>query len=209
MQSSSPQHQNKLCGANDGYDPNQNKYHDGGQILINTTNNINTALSSSVTNVNHGTQSPQSSPYHHHQQQQLLQHHHLQMHGNDRFSTGSASLNGMMINSNKSNGISVNSNGLSSGVLHPALLNIINEAQGMKFRGTFHYTKHLILLNSPIDFPIFNLIFTSMFLTHFRPVFSLSFRFHVQIDHFRIFNKRFDHFINHQTIHRAHGDDKF
>lgn len=135
MQSSSPQ--NKLCGANDAYDPNQNKYHDGGPILINTTsNNISSALSSSVTNVNHGTQSPQSSPYHHHQQQQL-QHHHLQMHANDRFSTGSASSNGMMINSNKTNGINVNSNGLSSGVLHPALLNIINEAQGMKFRGTF------------------------------------------------------------------------
>lgn len=126
------------------YDPNQNKYHDGGQIL---PNNITTSLSSSVTNVNHGTsntQSPQSSPYHyhhqqqHHQQQQSQQqhlHHHLQMHASDRFSTGSASLNGMMINSNKSNGINVNSNGLSSGVLHPALLNIINEAQGMKFRG--------------------------------------------------------------------------
>lgn len=136
MQSSSPQH--KLC-ANDVYDPNQNKYHDGGQIL---TNNMTTSLSSSVTNVNHGTsntQSPQSSPYHYHQQQQQSQqqhlHHHLQMHGSDRFSTGSASLNGMMINTNKSNGINVNSNGLSSGVLHPALLNIINEAQGMKFRG--------------------------------------------------------------------------
>lgn len=137
IRSSSPQ--NKSCGANDAYDPNQNKYHDGGQILINTTtNNITTALSSSVTNISHGTQSPQGSPYHHHQQQQQ-QHLHLQLHGNDRFSTGSASLNGMMINSNKSNAINVNSNGLSSGVLHPALLNIINEAQGIKFRGRFHY----------------------------------------------------------------------
>lgn len=149
MQSSSPQ--NKFC-ANDVYDPNQNKYHDGGPIL---SNNINTSsLSSSVTNINHGTcntQSPQSSPYHHHQQHQQQQqsqqqqqhlHHHMQMHGNDRFSTGSASLNGMMINSNKSNGIHVNSNGLSSGVLHPALLNIINEAQGMKFRGKLQ-TLHL------------------------------------------------------------------
>lgn len=144
---SSPQNkfESKLI-ANDVYDPNQNKYHsnyDNGHISTITTNHSN-SLSSSITNINHGTCNAQQqhSPYHHAVQKQQLQlqqppqhlHHHIQMHGNDRFSTGNNNLNGMMMmNSNKS-AVNVNANGLSSGVLHPALLNIINEAQGLKFR---------------------------------------------------------------------------
>lgn len=101
--------------ATEMYDPNQNKYqnYDG--------NVITSQFSSSVTNINHSTSNnqPQSSAYHHHQLQ------------TDRFSMGNANVNGIN-NKNNCNG---NSNGLSSAVLHPALLNIINEAQGLKFRG--------------------------------------------------------------------------
>lgn len=111
--------------SNEMYDPNQNKYQ-------NYNGNIITAqLSSSVTNINHATNNsqPQASSYHHHQ----LQH--------DRYSMGNANLNGVN-NKNSCNG---NSNGLSSAVLHPALLNIINEAQGMKFRGEFRFIQWNIL----------------------------------------------------------------
>lgn len=151
MQSSS---QTKLI-ANDVYDPNQNKYnsnYDNGHIL---SSNHSNSLSSSITNINHGNTcntQQHHSPYHHQKQQPQHLHHHLQMHGgSDRFSTGNTNLNGMMMmNSNKS-AVNVNSNGLSAGVLHPALLNIINEAQGMKFRGkslahwtqSFHSVYHV------------------------------------------------------------------
>lgn len=120
--------------SNDSFDPNQNKYHHfDGNILT-------SPLSSSVTNINHTPSNcqPQTSSYNHHHHH----HHHLyhqlqqqqqQQHGNERFSMGNANLNGM---SNKIH-CTGNSTGLSSAVLHPALLNIINEAQGMKYRGTY------------------------------------------------------------------------
>lgn len=104
--------------SNDMYDPNQNKYiHFDGNMMT-------TLLSSSVTNINHATSNsqPQTGSCHHH---------HQLVNGNANSNCGN----------NKTN-MNGNSNGLSSNVLHPALLNIINEAQGMKFRGKYQHFQH-------------------------------------------------------------------
>lgn len=101
------------------YDPNQNKY-------IHFDGNMMTALlSSSVTNINHATSNsqPQTGSCHHHHQLQ-----HVNGNANSNCANNKANVNG-------------NANGLPSNVLHPALLNIINEAQGMKFRGK--HTNHI------------------------------------------------------------------
>lgn len=70
----------------------------------------------SAININHG--NSQIHSYHQH-------------HSNDRYTTGNTNMN-CGNNNNNNNG---NMNGLSSAVLHPALLNIMNDAQGMKYRG--------------------------------------------------------------------------
>lgn len=94
------------------YDPNQNNSHnlDG--------NKMTATLSSSVTNISQ----PNTSSYHHH--------HHHQSDVSGRFSMENA--NG--VNNNKSI-INGDSNALSSTILHPALLNIINDTHGLNFRG--------------------------------------------------------------------------
>lgn len=102
------------------YDPNQNKYHkvDGYNLTTSQSN------SSSATNINNGTVNNTQSQIH-----SYLHHHQLQQHSNE-FSAN---------NNNNSNG---NMIGFSSAVLHPALINIMNEAQGMKFRGNHVYRKY-------------------------------------------------------------------
>lgn len=105
------------------YDPNQNKYHkvDGYNLATSQSN------SSSATNINNGTGNNTQSQIH-----SYLHHHQLQQHSNE-FSAN---------NNNNSNG---NMIGFSSAVLHPALLNIMNEAQGMKFRGNHVYKNTIVL----------------------------------------------------------------
>lgn len=133
--SSSP---NKL-GTNEFYDPNQNKcYKFNGNILLGQQ-----PISSSVTNINSNLNSQQSQhvhPYHHY-------HHHYQ-HVTDRNNTNSNGNNGL--NNDNSNNTSSNNGNVNSTPLvmarerqqHPALISIMNEAQGMKFRGniTLHLT---------------------------------------------------------------------
>lgn len=105
------------------YDPNQNKYHKLDGNILTTPQSI----SSSATNINHTPNNSQLHSYHH-------QHHQQFQHMNERYNTGNANHNGTNNNNNNNNN-NGHMNGLSSAVLHPALLNIMNEAQGMKFRG--------------------------------------------------------------------------
>lgn len=103
----------------DYYDPNQNKYHklDGMPQ--------SQSISSSATNINNSTNHSQAQLHSYHHSYQLQQ-----QHMNDCYSTGNGNLNGT-----NNNNCNTNGNGLSSAVLHPALLNIMNDAQAMKFRG--------------------------------------------------------------------------
>ncbi|XP_055316191.1 putative uncharacterized protein DDB_G0286901 isoform X2 [Sitodiplosis mosellana] len=116
---------NKKLVASEFYDPNQNKYHN--HKLDGNISTTPQSISSSATNINHTSNNSQMHSYHHKPFQ----------HMNERYNTGSAHING--INNNNNNNTTTtntngNMNGLSSAVLHPALLNIMNEAQGMKFR---------------------------------------------------------------------------
>ncbi|XP_031633271.1 GATA zinc finger domain-containing protein 14 isoform X2 [Contarinia nasturtii] len=110
------QYSSNKMSANDYYDPNQNKYH--------KLDGTSQSISSSATNINHATANNNS-------QAQLHSYHHYQQQQHDRYSTGNGHLNGTNNNNCNTNG---NMNGLSSAVLHPALLNIMNDAQAMKFR---------------------------------------------------------------------------
>lgn len=110
--------------SNEFYDPNQNKYHKvDGHILATSQSNSSSASNIHSSAMNN-TQSPIHSYHHHNHQLQYT---------NDRYNNGTAHINGTN-NNNNTNG---NMIGLSSAVLHPALLNIMNEAQGMKFRGKY------------------------------------------------------------------------
>lgn len=118
---------NKMIVTSEFYDPNQNKYHHklDGNILATPQ-----SISSSATNINHTANNPQLQSYQYHHHHQPFQH------MNERYNTGNAHINGGTNKNNNNNNITNgNMNGLSSAVLHPALLNIMNEAQGMKFRG--------------------------------------------------------------------------
>lgn len=111
---------NKLS-LNDYYDSNQNKYH--------KLDGTPQSPSTSATNIIPTNYSP-SQRYHHHHQFQ---------HFNDRYNMANGNLN-TTNNNNNSNNSNATINGLPSVALHPALLNIINESQGTKFRGKYQST---------------------------------------------------------------------
>lgn len=163
---------NKMIVTSEFYDPNQNKYHHklDGNILATPQ-----SISSSATNINHAANNPQLHSYQYH-------HHHQQFqHMNDRYNNGGTNNNN---NNNTTNG---NMNGLSSAVLHPALLNIMNEAQGMKFRGL-----------SSVDFVcIFVLNSVILFVIHF------CFFFPLKIALFRTFSKSHVISTSNRTTHQA------
>lgn len=95
----------------DYYDSNQNKYNKLDGNVLSTPQSTST----SATNINQMNFSASQ----------------IHQYMNDRYNMG----NGNSYSSNNNN--NGNMNGLSSAVLHPALLNIMNEAQGIKFRGQY------------------------------------------------------------------------
>lgn len=128
--------------SNDFYDPNQNKYHK----LDGNVSTASQSISSSATNITHQTANNSLS--------QMYSNHHHQSQMNDRYNTRHAHMNGTNNNNNNIN--NGHMNGLSSAVLHPALLNIMNETQGMKFRGNITLT---LIKYTQKPFPFFQLNF--------------------------------------------------
>lgn len=187
-------------GTNEFYDPNQNKcYKFNGNILLGQQ-----PISSSVTNINSNVNNQQSQhihPYHHY-------HHHYQ-HVTDRNNTNSNGNNGFN-NDNSNNTSSTSNNGnVNSTPLamarerqqHPALISIMNEAQGMKFRGNMTcniYPKYVVFIYYEVFFIIFK-------------YFDIKYPFHFsspQIVHIQIFNKNHG-FYNRPPILQTHVDEFF